>query len=56
MKRQLQAILDETPSYDASLNLKADQVGKVLNNLISQITEVVKSTKKVVKSTKKGNR
>lgn len=46
MKREIQAILNDTPSYDPAMNLKADEIGKVLNRLIEQISEVVQKAPK----------
>lgn len=37
MKDEIKSILEETPSYDAELNLSADQIGQVLNALIEKL-------------------
>ena len=37
MKDKIKLILEETPSYDAELNLSADQIGRVLNELIEKL-------------------
>ncbi len=37
MKDELKAILEETPTYDAELDLSAAEIGRVLNELIAKL-------------------
>jgi|JI10StandDraft_1071094.scaffolds.fasta_scaffold1071845_2 hypothetical protein len=41
MKEEIEAILAETPHYDPELNLSAEAVGKVLNQLIQNLEQLL---------------